>query len=240
MSIPYENVQSVFLSLGASGGLDATIGALKAEGDHHGVFRAMLLKKRYELGLPLVSPGDLADADPEKRKTYEEYVEKICRDTGERYLRDGNIPQAYRYFRTLGDDKPIREALEKLDMALYDDDIAQVAIENGVHPLRGFELTLQRHGLCRAITLFESDFTTDLKVKRKAAAMLVQALYRDLVLAVGRAIVEKEGALPEDTDLVEMVRNRKWLFEDGRCHAAARGRLRGASRRDIAARPGFR
>jgi len=219
MSLQYDDIRHTFYSMGAPAGLEATIQALRATGDHHGVFRALLLKKRYELALPMVNPGDLENADPEKRKQYEEFVEATCRSIGQRYLDDGNLPQAYRYFRTLGENGPIRAALDKLGAESFSDEVANIAIEQGVHPQRGFELTLKRHGLCRAITVFDTEFTTDLAVKKKASSMLVQQLYKELVLAVGRRIVEKEGQLPADTDLVDMIRERKWLFDDGRTHA---------------------
>jgi hypothetical protein len=53
------------------------------------------------------------------------------------------------------------------------------------------------------------------------AGMLVRHLYRDLVLAVRRNIqdLKKDPPTPEETDLVDLVAQRLWLFENGNCHA---------------------
>jgi hypothetical protein len=219
MSLQYDDLRQTFFSMGGHAGLESVLGALRAQGDHHGVFRALLLKKRYEMGLPLVNPGELENIAPEKRKEYESYVEETCRHIGQRYLESGNITQAYRYFSTLGEHQPIRDALDKMGPELFTDEVATVAIEQAVHPLRGFELTLRRHGLCRAITLFDTEFTTDVGVKKKAASLLVNQMYKELVLAISKEILEREGALPEDTDLVELIRDRPALFDDDRTYA---------------------
>ena len=217
--LPYDDIGSHFDSKDAAAGLDALLAGLRAGTDHHAHFRALLLKKRHELGLPLINPGDLAGSDGSARKLYEEYVEQACRETGQRFLRDGSIFQAWRYFRTIGDKGPVRQALEHLDPAAAADEAISVAIEQGVHPRRGFELLLQRHGLCRAITLFDQDFSGDLCDRQHAAALLARALYKELVVAVRRQIFERFNELPPETDLVELIRHRPWLFENGNTHA---------------------
>jgi len=126
------------------------------------------------------------------RKTYEDFVEETCRQTGERYLEEGDIGQAWRYFRTIGEREPIRKALEKLPAADATDEILSMAIQENVHPARGFELLLELHGICRAITVYEHQFDVSVSARKRAAAMLVRRLYRDLVLAVRRDIQERE------------------------------------------------
>lgn len=217
--IPYDDIGMLFDSSGVVGGLQGLIHAHESENDHHGVFRALLLKRRFELGLPLINPGELKGSPPDLKKEYEEYVEKICREIGQKYLDAGNIVQAFRYFRTLGELGAIREGLEKIDAKDASEEIIAIAIEQGVHPRRGFEMTLQAHGLCRGITVFDSEFSTSLDDKRYAAGLLVRALYKDLVLGVSRAILERFGQLPPETDLVELIRLRPWLFDDNRTHA---------------------
>jgi len=217
--IPYDDISMLFDSSGAAGGLDGLIHAHESEGDHHGVFRALLLKRRFELGLPLINPGELKSAPPEVKKEYEAYVEKTCREIGQKYLDAGNIVQAFRYFRTIDELDKIREALVKLESKDASEEVIAIAIDQGVHPRRGFEMTLQAHGLCRGITVYDSEFSTDLEDKRYAAGLLVRALYKDLVLGVSRAILERFGELPPETDLVELIRLRPWLFEDAKTHA---------------------
>src|SRR5205814_6358873 len=83
--------------------LDALILKLADGSDHHALFRARLLKKRVELKLPLINPGELKNAPADARKEYEDFVETVCREIGSKYLAEGNLTQAWRYFRTIGD-----------------------------------------------------------------------------------------------------------------------------------------
>jgi hypothetical protein len=213
----FDTLDSQFF-LSADAGLAALLEKLKDSPEHHAYFRALLLKKRHELKLPLVNPGDLRGVPPEAKREYEDYVETICREIGTRYLAEKDIVQAWRYFRTIGDHQPIREALEQLDPKTADDTVLDIAINQGVHPLRGFAITLERDGLCRAVSTYDMEFSSNLDDKRGAAALLVQAIYRDLVLNVRRQIYERFNEYPPETDLIELVQHRPWLFEDGNYH----------------------
>ena len=215
----YDELDAAFQTLGADGGLKNLINVLQADPDHHAFFRALLLQKRYELGLPLIAPGDLDEYPESARKDYEAFVETTCRETGLKYLNDKNIVQAWRYFRTLGEKAPIRKALEALDPKDATDEELNIALDQGVHVRRGFEIALQRDGLCRAISTFDAGFSTEISDKKYAAGLLLHALYKDLVVAVCREIHNKFGETPPETDLVDLIRHRPWLFEDGRTHA---------------------
>jgi hypothetical protein len=217
--IPFDSIKSVFETQGASAGLDALLEHLRADGTPHAHFRALLLQKRYALGLPLINPGDLGSFPDHTRKAYEAYVEDVCRETGLAYLKDGKIIEAWRYFRTVGDRAPVREALEKLDPAQATDEVLRIALDEGVHPRRGFELVLKRDGLCRTITLFDSASTVDLAVKRHAAGIMAQQLYTELVIGVSKQIFDRFGEIPPETDLVDLIRHRPWLFENANTHA---------------------
>ena len=214
----YDDIRALF-EQSPSAGVEALVAKLGDSCEHHALFRARLLAKRLELGLPLINPGDLKSSPEDARTTYEEYVETVCREIGSKYLAEGNIAQAWRYFRTIGDVKPIREALEKVDAKTATDDMIDIALGQGAHPMRGFEMTLERDGLCRAISMFDTEFTSDLREKRLAAAMLVRAIYRDLVLSTRKQIFERFGEWPTETDLIDLVRHRPWMFENSNYHA---------------------
>ncbi len=217
--IQYDSLQSTFEGQGPAAGLIALIESLRAAGNPHALFRALLLKKRSELGLPLINPGDLSGVPPETRKAYEAYVDEACRETGQAYLKEGKIVDAWRYFRTIGDRTSLREAIEKVDPQTAGDDVLQIALEEGVHPRRGFEIVLARDGICRAITLFDQMRSADLQVKRHAAGLLAEKLYAELVTGVAKQIHERFNETPPETDLVELVRHRPWLFENAHTHA---------------------
>ncbi|MCY3020963.1 MAG: hypothetical protein NTW87_18255 [Planctomycetota bacterium] len=219
--VPYDDLANVFSSAGAAAGLEDLISALQAGGDHHGLFRALLLKKRHELGLPLLNPGDLTGCPEGVRKEYKAYVDSTCRDVGTRYLDAGDIAQAWRYLRSIGEPGPVRAALEKLETKSVPEEVLRIALEEGVHPRRGFQMALDSHGLGRAIQVFESGFSSAFADRQYAAALLVRTLYNDLVRAVCKAILLRFNQLPPELELVELVRSRPWLFEKDGIHADA-------------------
>ena len=218
-AIPFDALQETFDANGGAAGIQALLERLRADGSPHGVFRALLLKKRMELGLPLINPGDLSDFPDSVRKAYESYVEETCRQTGLEYLKDGKIVEAWRYFRSVGDRQPIREALEKVDPQGATDETLHIALDEGVHPRRGFELVLKRDGLCRTITLFDSARGVDLAVRKHVAGLMAGELYTELVIGVSKQIFERFGEIPPETDLVDLIRHRPWLFENANTHA---------------------
>src|SRR5687767_4517611 len=126
------------------------------------VFDARLMKKRLELGLPLVSTPLLGELPAELQQPYQDAYVQAAREVGELFLSDGNIPRAWTYFRALGDTGPISNALETIDVpesgAPETQDLLSSAIhiayQEGVNPRKGFELILKHYGICRAITVF--------------------------------------------------------------------------------------
>ena len=218
-AIPFDSIKSVFDAQGSAAGLDALLQHVGETGSPHAVFRMKLLKKRSEMGLPLINPGDLSDYPETLRKAYEAFVEESCRETGAEYLKQGRLTDAWRYLRTINDRSALREALEKLNPADASDEVLNIALDENVHPQRGFEIVLQRDGLCRTITLFEQARAAELSVKRHAAGLLAERLYIDLVTAISKQIFERFGEIPPETDLVELIRHRPWLFEKAATHA---------------------
>jgi len=217
--IPYSAIEQAIQRSGADAGLEALASHFRDRGQHHALFRTLLLRKRAELGLPLINPGELKAFPARLREAYEDFVEATCRKTGELYLQDGDVLQAWRYLKTIGEREPVRHALEQLEAAQASDEVLALAIREGLHPVRGFELLLETRGLCSAITAFNHELYAPLPEQKQIAALLVKRLYRDLVLSVRRDIQDRKKPAPEETDLVEIIRSRPWLFEDKNTHA---------------------
>ncbi len=126
------------------------------------LFDARLMQKRLELGLPLVSAAGIGDVPKELQQAYQDASVHAAREVGELILADRDIPQAWPYFRAIGDTGPIVQALDTFDVADADTPESQealgaaihIAFQEGVHPRKGFELILKHYGLCRAITMF--------------------------------------------------------------------------------------
>ena len=86
--------------------------AFGREKEYRQLFDARLMKKRWELGLPLVAQPAFADLPKEVQQSYQDGYVQAATEVGELYLADGDIPRAWTYFRALGNTKPVAEALD--------------------------------------------------------------------------------------------------------------------------------
>jgi hypothetical protein len=187
---------------------------------YRGLFDARLMQKRLELGLPLVSTPAISDVPKEFQQAYQEASVQAAREVGELILADGNVPQAWPYFRAIGDTGPMFQALETFDVADTDTresqeavaSAIQIAFQEGVHPEKGFELILKHYGLCRAITMFGAYPQRD--GRDRSIRLLVRSLHGQLVDNLTRAIADVEGSRPESDSISALVEGRDWLFEN--------------------------
>jgi hypothetical protein len=168
------------------------------------LFEARLMKKRYELGLPLIQTGSVAD------DRYQTAVADAARETGRLFLAQGNIERAWPYFRAISEPEPIEEAISDVHAGENIDGIIAIAFQEGVHPLKGLELILAQHGMCRAITSFGMYAVT--KDREKCIALLASKLLQEVLERMGRAIEPQEGAQPKSRNLPELMNGRDWMF----------------------------
>ncbi len=188
------------------------------------VFDARLMKKRLELGLPLVSTPLLGELPAELQQAYQDAYVQAAREVGELFLSDGNIPRAWTYFRALGDTGPISNALETIDVPESGAPEAQdllssaihIAYQEGVNPRKGFELILKHYGICRAITVFSAYPNRD--GRDDSLRLLVHTLHRELVENLKRAISSVEGKSPDGNSVPALLEGRDWLFENNSQH----------------------
>lgn len=191
-------------------GFDRLADRFIAEKAYPAVFEARLMRKRLELGLPLILEGPLDEVP----KAYEQAQLDAAREVGKLFLDDGAIYRAWPYYRALGDRHPVRDAIERFEPSGDEqeiDGIVEIAYHERVHPLKGFELILEHYGICRAITNFSHYPSEEGRVE--AARLLTRTLYDDLLASIKRAIEGAEGAAPESDSIAELVREREWLFD---------------------------
>src|SRR5262245_32040964 len=126
---------------GPAAALDALVHHLTERGEFRALLDAMLLKARFELGLPLVQAGALGELPEPTRSKYEEkYVEAI-RTVGGKLLDSGDIPAAWPYFRAIAETEPIARALDAYEPGEGDESLNQVvevAFNQGANPRKGF------------------------------------------------------------------------------------------------------
>ena len=145
------------------------------------------MQKRLELGLPLVSAPAIGDVPKELQQAYQDGSVQAAREVGELILADRNIPQAWPYFRAIGDTGPIVQALDTFDVTEPDTpesqealgSTIQIAFQEGLHPRKGFELILKHYGLCRAITMFGAYPGRD--GRNESLRLLVRSLHGQIV-----------------------------------------------------------
>ena len=209
---------------GAAATIDRLIESLRAEGDYHRLFDALLLKRRHEMGLSLVQPTSFDGIPDGQQEEFEQSYVDAAREVGELFLGDGNIPQAWMYFRTIREPERISEALSALDSrrepSEETEELINVALYQGANPVKGLELLLRTHGTCNTITALDQQIHQMPPDDRKqAAGLLVRELYNDLTRTVGREVEQKEKeGLGNHGSLGSLIAGRDWLFAEGNYH----------------------
>ncbi|MCS7026777.1 MAG: hypothetical protein NZV14_18410 [Bryobacteraceae bacterium] len=200
---------------GATAVLDCLIEIFRERGEFNRMFEARLMRQRHELGLPLIpetTPEELGQA----RQAYQDALLAAARDTAMLYLNAGQIAEAWPYFRALGQTSEIRQAIEQLGDAEGDDAVMEIALQEGVHPAKGFAMLLKRHGICRALTFFEQ--YPDLATREASLALLSRTLHSELDANLRAAIEALEGTAPEGNNIPQLIANRDWLFGEYSAH----------------------
>lgn len=175
------------------------------------LFEIRLMQKRRELGLPLILTEPLGDLPKPKQEAYEHGTVEAAREVGALFLADGEIERAWPYFRAIGEVKPVAKALEKIDPDGANDGVLQIAYFDRVAPRKGFELILEKHGICRAITCFHQ--YPQPEGREESAGLLVRRLCADLGDSIRRTIEQNEESAPAGDDIAQLIEGRDWLFE---------------------------
>jgi hypothetical protein len=207
----FEQLETTLRSRGAHAGLDLLIERLRHDKKYPLVFEVRLLRKRLELEQPLLHSGPISDFPPEHQAAYEAAVQEAASEAGMSFLADGDIARAWPYFRAVGNPKPVAEAIDRIPAGAGTEPVIQIALNEGVNPRKGFELFLEQHGICSAISL-ASQYPDD-RARLEFLGILVRALSRELAGSLKEAIA-RAGETPPATDrIAELIAGRDWLFE---------------------------
>jgi hypothetical protein len=174
------------------------------------IFEARLMKKRFELGLPLIQTEPTSEFSERNRAPYEQAMIDAARETGALFLADGEIERAWPYFRAIGDPQPVSDAIERVQPGENMDSVIAIAFQEGVNPTKGLEFILKTHGICRAITSFGMySFQKD---RDRCIALLVGNVYAEIIERMTKAIESQEGVKPKFDTLPDLFASRPWLF----------------------------
>jgi hypothetical protein len=219
----FATLEEARQSGGPAATIERLIGVLREQKEFHKLFDALLLKRKFEMGLPLSRPTSFDDVPAERQAEFESSYVAAAREVGNLLLASGEIPQAWLYFRTIREPQAVADAIARLDVSSEyserTDSIINVALYEGANPVKGLEMLLRTHGTCNTITAFDQQIHQIQPVDRgRAAALLVRDVYQGLASNVRREIEHKQGQSPLDASLHDLLCGRDWLFADGNYH----------------------
>ena len=190
--------------------LDYLIRQFRESKDYHLAFEARLMKKRLELGLPVIQAPNLAALPPDVQAKYQQFLVEAAQETGELFLASGDIPKAWPYLRATGDVKRVAAAIEKAEPGDNVEAIIEIAFMQGVHPAKGLDFVVEKFGICRALTYFGGNGGE--KDREKCIGVLARNIYSELAASLDNAIEEREGRKTGLTSITELIEGRDWLF----------------------------
>lgn len=225
----FDTLAATLQQEGPQVAIDRLCSRLRDSREYNALFYALLLKKRHELGVSPIPTGPAEELPGEVHQPYEDAIRAAAREVGQLFLDAGNLPQAWFYFRMIGEPAPVRAALEAIQPG-EDEDIqplVQIAFYEGVHPTRGFDWILGRYGLCSAITTVGTgELPHSEEVRQYCIRALVRSLYAELRARLTAEIEDRfrvpptGSESPPDTPGVirKLIEGRDWLFGEEAYH----------------------
>lgn len=157
--------------------------SLRESRDFGALFYARLLQKRLALGAAPFPTGPITDIPAEFHTEYEDAVREAAREAGSGFLEGGKLPEAWPYFRMIGEVEPLKSALADFnppaDADIYP--LVELAWQQQLLPERGFDWVLSRSGVCSAVTMVQSaDLRSNADLRDYCVSKLVGALHEQL------------------------------------------------------------
>jgi hypothetical protein len=217
----YERLRSALSSSGPAAAVDRLVADLRAARDYQNLFYALLLKKRVELGVSPFPTGPSADLPAHTHEPYEQAIRTAGREVGTALLERRQYGQAWAFFRMLGEPEPMREALAAYEPGPEEDvyPVIEIAWQNAVLPRKGFDLVLDRHGVCSAITMVSSsDITNNAELRDYCVGRLVRAIHAQLTERIRNDAEGRGIKLPPNASITRIVTDHPELFADDSYH----------------------
>ena len=171
------------------------------------------MQRRHKLGLPLIEISSLLELPKKSQRKYEDAFVEAAREVGGLLLNDGDILRAWPYFRAIGETQAVAAAIDNFEPEKDQDHserIIEIAFLERVNPRKGFELILNRYGICRAITSFGQ--YPSRQGREDCIRLLVSSLHNDLLKTLKQVITNKEGEPPKTNSINTITEGRNWLF----------------------------
>lgn len=217
----FARLRAAVADRGPAAAADQLVADLRAAGDLSGLFYALLLKKRVELGVSPFPTGPATELPPHTHEPYEEAIRTAAREAGRLALDRGDLPKAWTFFRLINEPEPVKEALEAFQPESGADiyPVVEIAWQNGLLPRKGFDLILDRHGVCSAITTVSgSDLNQNPDLRDYCVGRLVRALHAQLGERLRADLAGRGTPAPEGANIRETVEGHPELFAEDSYH----------------------
>ena len=217
----FDRLKAALASGGPTAAAEALIAELRNAEDFNSLFYALLLKKRIELGVSPFPTGPSADLPAHTHEPYEAAIRDAGRHVGGIFLERGELPKAWTFFRMLGEPEPVRTALENYQPKPDDDiyPLIEIAWQGGVLPKKGFDLILDRHGVCSAITtVSSSDLNSNPELRDYCVGRLVRAIHEQLTERLRGDLEGRSITVPAGISIKQMAEGYPELFADDSYH----------------------
>lgn len=217
----YAKLKAKLGSDGPAAAVDQLCDDLQTLGDLDGLFYALLMRKRVELGVSPFPTGPAGELPPETHADYENAIREAGRRVGKAFLDRHDLRKAFFYFNMLGEPEPVRQYIADFVPTDADDiqPLIEIGLYQGVHPERGFEFVVERYGICNAITTYSGqDFSRNPGAKQHAIKALVRSLYAQLLERLKADLVGRGVTPPEGATVGRIVEGHPELFEEGAYH----------------------
>ena len=221
----YDDLEKALKTSGPAEAVDRLGAALRQSKEYSSLFYTLLMKKRVELGVSPLPTGPSSELPASTHEPYEQAIREAARQVGRLYLDEGNLTQAWSFFRIIGEREPVIQALDKYELGEGDEaqSVIELAFHQGLHPRKGFDWILQRFGICSAITLVGSnlnngEFSHGAEVRDHCLRSLARSLHEQLVERLHADIVRREGSAPASRSIPELLAGRDWLMDEDNYH----------------------
>ena len=203
----FDSLRNLLATAGPKVAVEKLCDDLRAAADYHSLFYALLMKKRVELGVSPFPTGPSNDLPPEAHEPYEIAIRDSAREVGTIFLKKHEFAKAWGFFRLIGEPGPVKDALDAFEPGPDDDTypLVDIAWHQQVHPRKGFDIYLTRHGICSTITMVGgTDLSTYPDLRTYCYTGLIRSLHEQLTERLGSDLEARE--MPVGGTIGEMLR----------------------------------
>ncbi len=217
----YERLHATLAARGPQAAVDELIAELRKADDFQSLFYALIMKKRVELGVSPFPTGNANELPAHTHEAYENAIREAGRHVGGILLDRKEYAKAWPYYRLLGEPEPMRSALEAYAPGPDDDvyPIIEITWQGGLLPKKGFDLVLDRHGICSAITMVTgSDLSSNPDLREYCITKLATALHAQLSERLRNDLSGRGVNVSANATIAQMVEMHPDLFAEDAYH----------------------